>query len=186
MRLFKIIFILLFFVGLPEAWSHSSNKVLIISSYSTDYMWSNSIIDALNATLKENYPALELNIEYLSSEQFTEPKSWVRKLNILFQNYEECPPLAVVLISDEALMAYRAADRSHIKDTPVILCAVKPHSISIDDYCKKYNTLQFSDFTSTESLLPKYNATGIIRSMNINGYINLMLKFNPHTDGFVL
>lgn len=129
---------------------------------------------------------MELSVEYLSSEQYNDPNNWGRKIAALLQNYEQSLPSAIVLVSDEAWMAYSSANVQSFKDIPVILCAVKPHSITTQKYGERYDSLKITDFTPTITLMPKYNATGIIRNMNIGGYVDLMLKFNPQTDGFVL
>lgn len=185
-RLKIILFLILFSFTFNSVSASNSNKVLIISSYGTDYGWSNSIIDGISAAIKEKFPSLELNVEYMSSEKFSKTDTWVNRINILLENFNENPPIAIVLISDEAWMAYRSANIANFKNTPVLLCAVKPHSISVEDYTNKYNNLQLSDFSSTYSLLNNFNASGVIRSMNTDGYVDLMHQFNPSTDGFLL
>ncbi len=152
----------------------NADKVLVISSYGTDYQWSNSIMDAIKNRLKESYPSIEFSREFLSSEMQSDSDSWGDKMSVLLSNYHKKLPLAIVLVSDEAWMGYRDADISAFKDVPVILCAVKPLSISTDDFMMKKDSLRLSDFTSTVELMKKYNATGVLREMNVSGYLSLM------------
>lgn len=152
----------------------NADKVLVISSYGTDYQWSNSIMDEVGNRLKEAYPSIEFSREFLSSEMLENADSWGNKMSVLLSNYQKKLPLAIVLVSDEAWMAYQDADISAFKDVPLILCAVKPLSISIRDFAAKRDSLRLSDFTPTTELLKRYNATGILREMNVPGYLSLM------------
>ncbi|MEF9987246.1 MAG: ATP-binding protein [Bacteroidales bacterium] len=164
----------------------NSNKVLIISSYGPDYQWSNSIIDGINFKLKETAPGIELNVEYLSSEIFSNPKNWKLKISTLLNIYGPNPPLAVILISDEAWLAYNSVNTQEFKDVPIVLSAVKPHTINLDYYCENINTLQLSNFAKTEDVIKNYNATGVLREMNISGYISLVKNALPNMDKLAL
>lgn len=176
-----ITFVWLFFAKTLAA----ENKVLIISSYGADYKWSNSIVDGIRAELKNSYPGIELNQEFLSSEFQGAPETWGEKMNVLLSNYHKNPPLAIILISDEAWMAYQDIHTNYLKDVPLILCAVKPHSISTSDFTKNINSLGLSHFKPTAEILKKYNATGVLREMNISGYISLMNNLIDGLDHFV-
>lgn len=164
---------------------YSANRVLLISSYGTDYQWSNTIMDAIGQQLNEEYPTIEISKEFLSSELLEDADMWGDKISVLLRNYQKKPPLAVVLISDEAWMAYRNANLGTLKNVPILLCGVKPHSISAQDFIHKKDTLALSDFTPTTELMKKYNATGILREMNVPGYLTLMNKMITGLNRFV-
>lgn len=166
--------ILLIYVSSLNIFSATTGKVLVVSSYGTDYKWSNDIIDSISLLLNNAYPSIEFNREFLSSESLETSEMWKGKMNVLLSSYKKKKPLAIILVSDEAWMAYRDANTEFLKDVPLILCAVKPHSISIDNYLHKINKLQLSDFTPTVDVMKKYNATGILREMNIPGYLSLI------------
>ncbi|MEG1760016.1 MAG: HAMP domain-containing sensor histidine kinase [Alistipes sp.] len=180
------IFLILFCFWGTTVFAENSNKILIISSYGSDYQWSNSIIDGINSKLKTVYPGLELNIEYLSSELFVKQDSWRLRLTTMLDTYQNSPPLVIILVSDEAWLAYNSINTEHFREVPLLLCAVKPHTIDAEEYTAKINTLQLSDFHSTQQRMKKYNATGVLREMNISGYLDLMKRTLPAMDRLAL
>lgn len=180
------IVLLFLFLTLGGKAAVKGNKVLVISSYGTDYNWSNDIIDGINIEMRKNHPELELNVEYLASERFVQPEMWTERMSLLIDSYENNLPLAIVLISDEAWMAYRAAELHVFKDIPLFLCAVKPHSIDIQSYSENLMNLTLDMFTPTIESIKSYNATAVLREMNIPGYVHLMQKVVKGLDGFAL
>ncbi|MEG1672300.1 MAG: HAMP domain-containing sensor histidine kinase [Alistipes sp.] len=173
------------FSGL-SAFPINVNRILIIDSYGVDYQWSNSIIDGLNFKLKDTYPGIELNVEYLSSELFADTDSWKMKMNTILNTYQNTPPAVIIFISDEAWMTYNSVNTSCFCDIPLLLCAVKPHTITIDKYNERLKELQITDFDSTIEQMKKYNATGVLREMNVTGYIDLMQQMLPKMDRMTL
>lgn len=163
----------------------ANNKILIISSYGSDYQWSNTIMDGLSRQLRETYPTVELSREFLSSELLGDAATWGEKVSILLRNYRKNPPRAIVLVSDEAWMGYRDANVSYFKDIPLVLCAVKPHSIRTSDFVKDIDSLRLSQFTPTVEAMKEYNATGVLREMNVPGYLSLMSNLIKNLDRYV-
>ncbi|WP_300701583.1 ATP-binding protein [Bacteroides sp.] len=142
-------------------------------------------MNTIGKQLKEKHPSIEFSREFLSSEMLEDSDSWGNKMSVLLSNYKKKPPLAIILVSDEAWMGYQDADVSAFKDVPLILCAVKPHSISISDFAAKRDSLHLSDFTPTIELMKKYRATGVIREMNVPGYLSLMENLISDLNRFV-
>lgn len=163
----------------------ANNKILVLSSYGSDYQWSNAIIDGLTQRLKEEYPSVELSREFLSSELLDDIETWGEKVSILLRTYRKNPPKAIVLISDEAWMAYQDADVSFFKDIPLVLCAVKPHTIRTSDFLANIDSLHLSHFTSTVEVMNGQNATGVLREMNIPGYLSLISNLIKGLDRYV-
>lgn len=163
----------------------ANNKILVLSSYGSDYQWSNAIIDGLTQRLKEEYPSVELSREFLSSELLDDIETWGEKVSILLRTYRKNPPKAIVLISDEAWMAYQDADVSFFKDIPLVLCAVKPHTIRTSDFLANIDSLRLSHFTSTVEVMNGQNATGVLREMNIPGYLSLISNLIKGLDRYV-
>lgn len=162
------------------------NEILIINSYSPDYQWSNHIIDSISLELRSSYPETEINIEYLSTERFVSPESWVGRIDMLLENYQDRQPLAVVLISDEAWMAYRAACKNSFKKVPLFLCAVKPLSITIENYIANYKILELSDFTPTIDVMKEFGASGVLREVNVAKSMQLMANTLPGIDSYTV
>lgn len=186
LKLLLYIYVLFFCCISIPASSKTSNKVLIISSYGADYQWSNSIIDGINSKVQQSCPGIELNIEYLSSELFAKTENWQLKLQTMLDTYQDAVPLAIIFISDEAWLAYSSLDTKQFKDVPLLLCAVKPHTIHIDTYNSNLANLKLTDFKQTLEVMKQYNATGILREMNVDGYIRLMQNIIPQMNRMVL
>ena len=167
--------IVILFIGLSHLELFSATgKVLVVSSYGTDYQWSNTIMDAIGNRLKEVYPSIEFSREFLSSEMQDESDTWGKKMSVLLSNYRKNPPRAIVLVSDEAWMGYQDVNVAEFEDVPLILCAVKPHSISTSDFAAKRDSLTLDDFTPTIEMMKRYKATAVLREMNTSGYLSLM------------
>ncbi|MEG1008159.1 MAG: ATP-binding protein, partial [Bacteroides sp.] len=160
------------------------DKVLVLSSYGTDYQWSNSIADAIHRELKKEFPNIEFSREFLSSEFLDTADTWGDKVSVLLANYRKNPPLAIVLISDEAWMAYQDADFTEFENVPLLLCAVKPHTICTHTLDTYQNSLRLSYFRPTIEVMKHYNATGVLRAMNVSGYLGLMNNLIPDLDRF--
>ncbi len=177
--------IILFFTLFHLEVLSNANKVLVVSSYGTDYQWSNTIMNTIGKQLKDKHPSIEFSREFLSSEMLEDSDSWGNKMSVLLSNYKKNPPLAIILVSDEAWMGYQDADVSAFKNVPLILCAVKPHSISISDFITKRDSLHLSDFTPTVELMKNYRATAVLREMNVPGYLSLMENLISGLNRFV-
>lgn len=153
--------------------------ILIISSYSSGYSWSDDIIDYIGGELslsqKHNY---EISLEYLSSEFQQEPQNWKFRMNVIMNSYRKHIPDLIVLISDEAWFAYREARKKYYEDVPVLLVAVKSVSPS-EEQISAPDSLTFSQLGSTKDFLSLNNATGILRDLNIRGIISLMDDLVP-------
>lgn len=182
----SLIITFVFFLSGVNAYSMASNKVLAISSYGADYQWSNAIVDEIALELNKAYPGIELNIEYLSSELFVKAENWELKINTILESYQDATPLAIIFISDEAWLAFNSVNTEKFKDVPLLLCAVKPHTIDLNIFQQDISKLQLSQFSSTQLVMKKYNATGVLREMNIHGYISLITNMVPKVDRFTL
>lgn len=170
-----------------SAHADACRKVLVLNSYSQDHEWSNSIVDSIGAVLNSHYDDVELTVEYLSAERIDNPALWIDRIDLLFDSYVDKRPSAVIIISDEAWMAYRASSkRDVLNDIPIFLCAVKPHSISLDDYFQKNKELSLSDFKSTQELMAEFSATGVIQDINVEGYFNLMDIVLPSIKSYTI
>ena len=150
-------------------------NVLIISSYSSGYTWSDEIIDYIGSSLmlseKHNY---EINLEYLASEYQHDPQYSRFRLNVIMNSYRNQVPDLIVLVSDEAWFAFRHARKKHYENVPVLLVAVKSASPSEEQLANPDSISSYTQLAKTRDLLRENNATGVIRELNIRGVINLM------------
>lgn len=163
----------------------AAGRVLAISSYGADYQWSNAVMDAIGEHLKNKCENIEFNRDFLSSESFDDPYKWGDRLELLLNNYEKKNLIAIVLISDEAWMAFRNIKNPKIKNIPLVLCGVKLCSISTKDFICNRNTLKLSDFEPTTDVMKDYNATGVLRGMNVAGSLSLISNLVDGLERFV-
>lgn len=162
------------------------NRVLIISSYGSDYQWSNTVTDSVNLKIRHDFPDTEICIEYLACERDTTPLAWGEHMSMLLSNYHDKKPVAIVLISDEAWMAYRAVNTDKFKDIPILLCGIKSQSIALDQYVARYDSLTVRDFQPTTDILKQYNATGVLRDLDNGKHIELIKQVIPNLDSFAI
>jgi len=178
--------LIVLFIFLSSAKSFSAaGRILAISSYGTDYQWSNAVMDAIGERLKSQCSHIEYNREFLSSESFDDPSKWGEKMELLLNNYHNKNLKAIILISDEAWMAYRNVHNPKFKDIPIVLCGVKLRSIATDDFIRNRKTLQLSDFKPTTEVMKDYKATGVLRGMNVAGSLSLINNLVTGLERFV-
>lgn len=171
------------------SYADADRKVIIISSYSPDYQWSNIIIDGINESIKASAPETQLHIEYISSERFPDPMNWVERTHFVVDNCEKDSTIsAIIIISDEAWMAYRSVNSKKLSHIPLFLCAVKPHTIDIERYVAHNTELTIDDFIPTTEAMKQLtpNATGVIRQMNIPKYLELISDVIPDLSSYKL
>lgn len=160
--------------------SNKSYNVLIISSYSSGYTWSDDIIDYIGKELslseKRNF---EINLEYLASEYQQDHQNWKFRMNVILNSYRNQLPDLIVLVSDEAWFAYRHARKKHYEDVPVLLVAVKSASPDDAQLDSLDNLKSYTQFKKTTDLLAENNATGLIRELNVSSVIELMDTLVP-------
>jgi len=160
--------------------SGKSYNILIISSYSSGYTWSDDIIDYIGKELslseKRNF---EISLEYLASEYQQDHQNWKFRMNVILNSYRNQLPDLIVLVSDEAWFAYRHARKKFYEDVPVLLVAVKSASPSDAQLDSMQNVVSYNQFQKTTDLLAENNATGLIRELNVKGIVNLMDTLIP-------
>ena len=163
------------------AYAHNNNNygtgsrhILIVSSYSNGYVWSDDIIDFIGGELTSRHDHYDVSVEHLSAEYNPDPNVWTYRYNIITSAYKEHPPNLLVLIGDEAWHAYRySIKRESFKDVKVIVVAAKSVTFT-KEQLNNPDSLSFSDIQLTAPLLKEMNATGVLRELNMSGLINVV------------
>lgn len=164
-----------------------SKHVLVISSYSNGYVWSDEIIDYIGTELMNRQNHYDVSVEHISSEYNEDFSVWTYRYNIITSAYEDRPPDILVLIGDEAWFAYRySIKRPSFEKVQVIVVAAKNISFTKEQLMDK-DSLTYSDHESTADILVDLKATGILRELNISGLFDVMEKMvKPLNNIYIL
>lgn len=142
-------------------------------------------IQAIREKVGENFPSIEVKVRYLNAEHFPDLKEWIENIPTEIYRTSKEPPLAIVLISDEAWLAYQHYYAQQFPEVPVFLCGVKPHTLSLD-YFLGSEPLQESHVSLTSQLMKSYPSTGVLRQVNLKGTVELMQRVVKEMDRVVL
>ncbi|MDD6211043.1 MAG: response regulator [Bacteroidales bacterium] len=175
-------FLIFWATGLSAILAYDNTEfVLIISSYSVNHPWSKSVENSFKEELKNSGCSISVTTDYLNSDRFSSPKIWEESMELILKRNMPTPPKLVVIISDEAWMAYRKVYNGQLGNVPVLLCGIKDYSITLDQFLNK-DKLTFDDFTKTEDIIKNYNASGILEKMEIKKNIELMQQMLPDME----
>ena len=157
-----------------NSYGTGSRHILIVSSYSNGYNWSDEIIDYIGGELTTRHDHYDVSVEHLSGEYNPDPNVWIYRYNIITSSYKEYPPDLLVLIGDEALHAYRySIKRETFKNVKVIVIAAKSITFT-KEQLEQPDSLSFSDIQKTEPILKEMNATGVLRDLNLSGLFEVI------------
>lgn len=156
-RLFFIITLLLFSWGVTTASELSSDRILVISSYSPLKEGGNHIISSFLNQVNAR-TASKVSVEYMDSESYPEFSYWTEWLTSLFDAYG-APPALVVLIGGEVWSAYRECCPGQWKDVAVVLGGVKGGFIDYKNWSVK-QILSVKDLPPFHSSFDGFKVTG--------------------------
>jgi len=159
---------------IKKTYEQKSRHILLLSSYSNGYAWSDEIIDYIGGELTTRHDHFEVNVEHLSSEYNLNPNVWIYRYNIITSAYKEHPPDILVLIGDEAWFAHRySIIRETFGNVKVVAVAVKNRSFS-KEQLENPDSLTFSDLQPTAEIFEELKVTGLLRELNINGLFEVI------------
>lgn len=154
--------------------------VLVASSYAAKYEWVSEFANVINREIETNYPDLQVYNEYLTTKCVFQKVAWDERMAQFYQSYPELPQL-LVLIGDEAWIAFRGTAPEEWKKLPILLLGVNTLTMDYKDYqtgCqvdpdKIYET-SFSFFG--------YNITGLYKEVNLRANISLIKQVVPNVS----
>lgn len=174
---FITLFYTTFFSILATEQFSGQDYVLIASSYSHYHGWSRELVNQINASLEKKYPDLEVFTEYLTTKCVFAKEDWEKRMNSMFNTYKELPKM-LVLIGDEAWIAYRKSAKGVWMDLPVLLVNVHDLTVDYENYQLGCDFMPSTLYPLSNSLY-SYNATAVIREDNIKVNIKLMQTLMP-------
>lgn len=133
-RYFLLVLIFWFIIPISSLAENEKDfgKVLIISSYTPVKESGNRMISAFIQQIRQKMD-ISIAVEYMDSESSPDYTQWVKWQTSLFNAYEQCPKI-VVIIGGEAWFTYRECCPPDWYDIPVVLGGVKSGFI---DYRKE-------------------------------------------------
>ncbi|BEP29569.1 sensor histidine kinase [Helicovermis profundi] len=127
-----LIIITLFFILVPFSFSQESKiyNILILNSYSSDYIWSENILKGINETLKTNNINSNLRIEYMDTK-YNNSKEYYNLLFSLYKNKYKNVKFDAIISSDDNAFRFLLKNRESLfKNVPIFFCGLN----SINSY----------------------------------------------------
>ena len=142
-----------------EPSSEEAPHVLILNSYHPGYLWSDNEQQGVLSTLREEYPDLQLHVEYLDTKNFPKPDHYNQLRQVLAYKYAGVR-FSVVLALDNAALDFLAKfGKQLFGETPIVFGGV-------------------SNF-SPQLLGDLANITGVVERHDVRSTLAAMLRLHP-------
>jgi PAS domain S-box-containing protein len=150
---------LLLAAGRPAA--AATSRVLILSSYSPDHLWTAQEVEGQLAVLKAASPSLEICLEYMDWKLFPDPAN-LERLRELYHYKYAARKVDVILANDNAALEFALRHRDELfAGAPVVFCGINGYE-------------QFA------RILPQ-NVTGVAEALDPGATLNTALRLHPAT-----
>ncbi|MGL4412333.1 MAG: hypothetical protein ACRCTF_09510 [Bacteroidales bacterium] len=181
----QILFVVLLLCQFHMKLSANEREILVINSYSPDFDWSVSAIQGIRSKVLENFPMAEFKVRYLNSEMFPDMNEWLDYIPKKIYRTEKDDPLAIVIVSDEAWLAYQLYYSKQFEGVPIFLCFVKPETICLDNFTENRDVKDYVVYPTSE-IMKRYPSTAVMREINLEGTVDLMNRVVKDMDRIVL
>jgi PAS domain S-box-containing protein len=134
----------------------SNKKVLILNSYSPDYIWTVEEQNGILTQLEDRSPSPVIFIENMDAKRFN-TKSYLEDFsNFLMKKYSEQKFDAIVATDDPAFV-FALNERNRLGDPAIFFCGVNTYSDDIKGHIlsRVYGVKEEEDLGSTLSLMVK-------------------------------
>lgn len=144
---------------LPAAADHG-RKVLVLHSYHQGYLWTDMIQEGLSHTLLQQFPQVEIYVEYMNSKRHS-AEIVAKSLRDLYATLYRNVDFDVIVASDNNALDFLLQYREELfPGVPVVFCGIN----------------NFFNY----SLDPAANYTGVREDPDIAATIALALKLHPN------
>lgn len=155
-----ILIILIFVITLNISLFASSNKVLVLNSYSSGFSWSDREMEGLFSVLTQE-DDIEIYVEYLDSKRFDDERHFLLFKDYIKRKYEDYGFDAIVTLDNDAFDFVLENYEELFFNTPVVFCGI--------NYYQEYEFEKY-DFIR-----------GIVERNDIKDTIEIALKLHPDT-----
>lgn len=134
--------------------------ILYLNSYHKGYKWSDDILEGIKSQLALNHQNIELDVEYMDTRHISESEYFTALKEVYSYKFKNNRYDLIISSDDKAfhfLQQYRA---TLFPNTPIVFCGVNNRDIKLWQ--------------------KKHLMTGIIEGFDIDGTIELALKFHPN------
>jgi len=156
----RFLLFLLFFVILTHSSAYSqglsAKRVLILNSYSPDYIWTAEEQRGILSELQDKSPSPQIFIENMDAKRFYS-KSYLEDFsNFLFNKYKGQKFDAIVATDDPAFV-FALEKRDQFGNPPIFFCGVNTYEADVKDFIpdRVYGVKEEEDVGQTLSLMLK-------------------------------
>ncbi len=151
---------LLFFIALSYSSAYSQGlsvkKVLILNSYSSDYVWTVEEQRGILSELNNKFPSPQIFIENMDTKRFNSKSYFEDFSNFLLKKYSGFK-FDAIIASDDPAFVFALSKRSQFGNPPIFFCGVNTYSDDIKGFVpdRVYGVKEEENLESTLSLMLK-------------------------------
>lgn len=144
-----------------------TKHVLVLNSYHKGLSWSDSIMEGISQTLRNNKAYyFDLYIEYMDTKRISDPQHYENLLRLYAHKFKNRTFDMIISCDDNAFRFVLKYRRQLFPGTPVVFCGV-------------------NDFDA--ALIEGHeNITGLIETFDIRKTINLMIELHPQLTEIIV
>ncbi len=156
----SLIFIL--FLSVLSVYSDNTGQILILNSYHQTYDWTNKITSSAIATINDEYPDIEFQIEYMDTKKIQTNEYYALLLNTYKLKYNKTNFNLVLTSDDNALQFMLKYGRDLFPGVPVVFCGVNSFNVSMLAGHSEY--------------------TGVLEDISVKETLDTALQLFPDTE----
>ena len=156
------VFLILLIETVPAAPNLEPPRILIINSYHYGYAWSDEEADGVLDGLRQKWPSLNIDIEYLDAKRRQDAENPGQMADIIRGRHGHTR-FDIVITTDNPALEFAMNQRELLKEAPVVFCGL-------------------NDFTP-DMLRGATNVTGLVELIDVDGAIDLATEILPDLRG---
>jgi len=153
----RIIFILFYMVFSLGAYSQEKKNILVLFSYSDDYLWTRQVHDGLLEGVEESRDRYTFAFEYMDTKNFP-GEEYAKKYDVLFKYKYAAKKIDLIITVDDRAFLYALGRRQDIlRDVPILGTGL--NTLNVEYLRKKelYLMIEKPDYEANIKLALKQN-----------------------------
>lgn len=120
-----ILLFILFYISFSSVFANNNgSEVLVIHSYTREFLWTRHLDDAISDTLIKNESDITLHIEYMDTKRYSVSLIEDDLLNLYKKKYQSTDLDLVILTDDNAINFVRKYRNELFGLTPILFCGL--------------------------------------------------------------
>lgn len=141
--------------------AEAPRKVLLVNSYAMSLSWAASTTEAIQQTLQNYDPAMELSVEFMDTKQYSSPFYYEYLKKLYTYKYRDNHFDVIIAADDNAAQFILELREQVFSDTPLVFSGINDHTF------EQRNDIQ--------------NSTGVFEQADMAATIALALRLHPET-----